>query len=426
MTEPSSSIERTKTGKSVVRVVVPAEQASIAAKSALERLGAKVQLKGFRPGKAPEDAVRAKLDPEQLFEETVRHALRAILPAILAEHALSPIIPPRIEAISKEPLTLNITFIERPPVTMKNIDTLAPAKKDVTVDPKDIERVVQSSLAEHRTFTAVDRPAKTGDRVIGAFSATDAAGKDIPGLHANEERIIIGEARLLPGFEDELIGIAPGGEKTFTLTLPEKFQAEQLRNTPATFTVKIQSVEEVITPPFDDAFAQKHLQHASVQAFKDMVTQSIKDQETQFQHMARERALLDAIRDAAKADLPDELLDQELRQLVEEWATRLEQQGKTVEDALKAQGKTAKQIEEELRTEAKNRWMLRLGISHLIEEKKIEITPDEEAVAIEAFLENLPDEDRLEAEQRLKAKDSLYDEVRWRATVDKLIASLLA
>lgn len=426
MSGHTSTIKRGKAGKSIVTVTISTEQATLAAKSALERLGANVQLKGFRPGKAPEAAVRAKIDPEQLFEETVRHALRAILPAILAEHALSPIIPPRVEAVSKEPLTLNITFIERPPVNIKNTDKLAPEKKDVTVDPKDIERVIQSSLAEHRTFTAVDRPAKRSDRVIGAFSATDAAGKDIPGLQANEEPIIIGESRLLPGFEDELIGIAPGGEKTFTLTLPEKFQAEHLRNKPATFTVKIQSVEEVTTPQFDDAFAQKHLQHASAQAFKDMVTQSIKDQETQFQHMARERALLDAIRDASNADLPDELVDQELRQLVEEWATRLEQQGKTVEDALTAQGKTAKQVEEELRTEAKNRWKLRLGISHLIEEKKIEITPSEEAAAIEAFLDNLPDEDRLEAKKRLTAKDSLYDEVRWRATVDKLIASLLA
>jgi trigger factor len=422
----TTSIKREKAGKSVVNVTVTADAAAAAEKTALERLGSRVNVKGFRPGHAPEDVVRAKVDPEQLFEETVRLALRSVLPTILKEHNLMPIVPPRIEAMSREPMVLNITFVERPPVKLKKPDSLVPKKEDVKVDPKDIERVVQSALAEHRTYAGVERPAKTGDRVTAAFTAVDEKGADITGLRAEAERIIIGESRLLPGFEEELVGIAPGGEKTFTLTLPEKFQAEHLRNKPATFTVKLQSVEEVTTPAFDDEFAKKNMNQPSAQAFRDMVETSIKEQEAQFQRMARERQLLDAIRDAAEAELPDELVEQELRQLVEEWAQRLEQQGKTVEDALKAQGKNAKEMETELRAEAANRWKLRLGIAQLIDDKKIDVTPEEEAASISDFLDNLTDEERPEAEARIKAKDALYDEVRWRARVDKLISSMLA
>ncbi len=422
----TTGIKREKAGKSVVSVTVPAEAAAAAEKMALERLGSRVNVKGFRPGHAPEDVVRSKIDPEQLFEETVRLALRSVLPTILREHNLAPIVPPRIEAMSREPLLLHITFIERPPVKIKKPDALVPKKEEVKAKPEDIERVVQSALAEHRTFAGVERPTKKGDRVTAAFSAVDEKGADITGLRAEAERIIIGESRLLPGFEDQLVSIAPGGEKTFTLTLPEKFQAEHLRGKKATFTVKIQSVEEVTTPVFDDEFAKKHMNQPSAQAFKDMVASSIKEQEEQFQRMSRERQLLDAIRDAADADLPDELVDQELRQLVEEWAMRLEQQGKTVEDALKAQGKNAKDMETELRAEAANRWKLRLGIAQLIDDKKIEVSPDEELAAISDFLDNLTDEERPEAEARIKAKDSLYDEVSWRAKVDKLIASMLA
>lgn len=425
MPETTSSIAREKAGKSVVSVTVAPDVAARAAKTALERLGARVTVKGFRPGHAPEEAVRAKIDPEQLFEETVRHALRDVLPDILKEHALSPIVPPRIEAVSREPLTLNVTFIERPPVKMKKTD-LAPKKEESTVAQKDIDRVVQSALAEHRSYASVDRPAKTGDRVDASFSATDEAGNEIVGLRVEHEKIVIGESRLLPGLEDALTGMAVGVPKTFTLTLPEKFPAETLRGKKATFTATLHNVDEVATPAFDDEFAKKHLGQPTAKAFTDMVEQSIKDQEAQFQRMARERQLLDAIRDAVQADLPDELVEQELRQLVEDWAQRLEHQGKTVEDALKAQGKTAKQIEEELRAEAANRWKLRLGISHLIDEKKIEVTPEEEAAAIENFLDNLTDEERGEAEARIKAKDPLYDEVRWRATVDKLIGGMLA
>lgn len=426
MAETNSSITRDKSGRSVVTITVPADVAATAERQALEKLGSRVNVKGFRPGKAPESAVREKLDPEAFFEELVRMALRVVLPSVLKEHNLSPIVPPRIEAVSRDPLTLNVTFIERPPVKVKNADKLAPKKEESTVDPKDVERVVQSALAEHRTFASVDRPAAKGDRVTAAFSAVDKDGKDIPGLRAEGERIVIGESRLLPGFEDALVGVAPGGEKTFTLTLPEKFQAEHLRNQPATFTVTVHTVEDVKTPAFDDAFAKERLNQPSAQAFRDMVETSIRDQEAQFQNMARERQLLDAIRENTQVDLPEELVEQELRQLVEDWAMRLEQQGRTVEDALKAQGKTAKQVEEELRAEAANRWKLRLGIAQLIDEKKIEITDDEEKAAISAFLDNLADEERDEARARITAKDPLYDEVRWRAMVDKLIASLLA
>lgn len=426
MAETNSSITRDKAGRSVVTIVVPADVAATAERHALDKLGSRVNVKGFRPGKAPESVVREKLDPEAFFEEVVRMALRVVLPGVLKEHALSPIVPPRIEAVSRDPLTLNVTFIERPPVKVKNADKLAPKKEESTVDQKDVDRVVQSALAEHRTYASVDRPATKGDRVTAAFSAVDKDGKDIPGLRADGERIIIGESRLLPGFEDALVGIAPNGTKTFTLTLPEKFQAEHLRNQPATFTVNVHTVEDVKTPVFDDAFAKQHLDQPSAQAFRDMVETSIRDQEAQFQRMARERQLLDAIRENTQAELSEELVEQELRALVEEWAERLEQQGRTVEDALKAQGKTAKQVEEELRAEAKNRWLLRLGIAQLIEDKNIEITPEEEKAAIRAFLDNLADEERGEAEARINAKDPLYDEVRWRATVDKLIASLLA
>lgn len=420
-----SNIERGKAGRSVVTVTLPADDAAKAAAKALAALGAHVNVKGFRPGHAPEDVIRSKIDPDQLFEETVRVGLRSVLPTILKEHALSPIVPPRIEAVSREPMTLKITFVERPPVKIKGADKLAPKKEDIEADPKDVERVIQSALAEKRSYASVERAAAKGDRVTVGFSAVDKDGKDIAGLRAEAERIILGEGRLLPGFEDALIGLKPGEKKTFTLTLPEKFQAEHLRNHPATFTVTMGTVENVETPAFDDAFAKEELNQPSAQAFRDMVEKGLREQEEQFQRMGRERKLLDAIRDNTQTELPEELVDQELRQLVEEWAMRLEQQGKSVEDALKAQGKTAKEVEAELRTEATNRWKLRLGIAHLIDEKKIAITDDEEKATIESFLDNLADEERSEAEQRIKAKDALYDEVRWRATVDKLIASML-
>lgn len=419
-------IERLKGGKVVFTVTPAPEEAKGAMDAALQRLSSRVNVKGFRPGHAPKDMVEGRIDPDALFEETVREVLKTKLGALVQEHKLQPIIPPTAEAVSRDPLTIKITFVEKPPVTMKKKDALAPQKKEIAVDPKDIDRVVQSALAEHRTYASVDRAAAKGDRITVNFAAKDKDGAEIKGLSAENERVVIGESRLLPGFEDALVGMKAGEDKTFTLTLPEKFPVPALQKAPATFAAKALSVESVMTPPFDDDFAKKHLGQQSSKEFRDMVEKTLKSQEEQFSRMSRERQLLDAIREHAQVELADELVDRELRSLVEEWAARLEQQGLTVEDALKKEGKTAKQLEEELRKEAVNRWKLRFGIAHLIEERKTSLTEDEEKQAIDAFLEQTGETERPEAERRIAAKDPLYDEVRWRALVDKLIGELLA
>lgn len=151
----------------------------------------------------------------------------------------------------------------------------------------------------------------------------------------------------------------------------------------------------------------------------------LRAQEEQFARMNRERALMDEIRKRTTAEIADELIEEEVRGMVEEWAQRLEQQGKTIAEVLEQQKKSPEDVEKEMREQAHDRWKLRLGIAKLIEERSITLTPEEQQAAFESFLDNLPDEQKAGARAEWEKHGSLFEEVRWRALVDKLVDQML-
>lgn len=418
-------IERLPKNRVQCTVTIDEQQYAPAEQNALQAFAAQVNVQGFRPGHAPADMVRAKVPPEQLFEETVRMLLRTVLPTLIKDNDLKPVIPPKVEVASRMPLVLQVTFVERPEVKVKNIDKLTIPKKELKADEKDIQKVIDSVLQEHRTFTEVERVSQTGDQVTIDFHATDEEGKEIEGMKAIGYGATIGSASLLPGFEEKLTGLKKGETTSFALTIPDNFQAEHLRGKKATFHVNVQKIEEVILPELTDAFAKEKLGSDSVQAFREMVTTSIAQQEEQFMRYQRERELMDLIRKSTQAEIADELLDEEVRGMIDDWAQQLEKQGMTIAQALEKQGKKPEEVEKEMRAQAEDRWKLRLGIAKVIEEKKLELSEEELQQGFDTFLANLPDNKQQQAKDEWQKRGTLFDEIRWRTLVDKLINTLL-
>lgn len=426
MTNDNITIERLPKNRIVCTVKFDEAEYAAAEGEALKAIGQNVQIKGFRPGFAPADQVREKVSPDQLFEESIRILLRSSLPGLVTANDLKPVVPPKVEAVSKLPVTLKVTFIERPDVKVKNIDSLKIEKQEAKADPKDVQRVIDSVLQEHRVTRPVERAAKQGDQVTIDFHATDEQNKEIEGMRAKEYPVTIGANQLLPGFEEELVGLTKNQEKSFTLTMPEKFAVKELVGKKATFHVAVRNIEEVELPALTDEFAKDKLRAQSVDAFKQMVTDSVQQQEEQFLRISRERKLMDEIRNRTTADIADELLEEEMRQLIQEWSSRLEQQGVSIRDALEKEGRTPQQAEEGFKKQAEERWKLRLGLAKIIEEKKIELTADELANAFRDFLRTVAEDQKKDAQAEWDNHGPLYEEVRWRALVEKTITSLLS
>jgi trigger factor len=186
-------------------------------------------------------------------------------------------------------------------------------------------------------------------------------------------------------------------------------------------------VEETSLPTLDDAFAKEKLRSESADAFKKMVEQSIVSQEEQFERMRRERELLDEIAKRTDVEIAPEILEEEMRMLIQDFAQRLEERGSNLDEWVKQQNKKPEEIDADMRKQAEQRIRLRFGMAKLIEERGIKLSEEEMDKAVREFItSSVPEDQRLTASQNIQPGSQAYQELQWRATVDKLVDQLLA
>jgi trigger factor len=405
-------------------VFTPAEEAAAQVK-ALDEFSRQLKLPGFRPGKAPADMVKDQIEPGRLLEETVRHLLPDAFQQITETEHIHPIIPPQVEAIERSPLTVRITFVEKPAVTLKGIDKIRIAKREPKADDQDVNRMVDYVLRQHQTTAIADRPAQNGDRVTIDFHATDESGAEVSGTRAAGHHVINGSKTQLPGFEDELTGLKAGDEKTFPLTFPADGPAEHLRGKLLNFHVHLQQVESVETPALTDEFAKEKLGAASAAAFREQIGDTMRRQEEGIDRKRRESELLDAIRGATKVELGPELEAGEIRALYEELEEQLKPRGQTIADWLKQSGQKTEEAEADFRGKARKRLTLRLGLQQLVEEKGADVSEEEMKGIVSEFLAPLSEDERVEIEPSYRPGQKAYEQLRWQTRVERVLGSML-
>lgn len=421
---PQITIKKLPKARVECRAVFTAEEAAGAQSRALEAIAQNMNLPGFRPGKAPAEMVKAKADPEALLEETVRVLLPDVMKAAVEEHKIMPIIPPGAAIEKQDPLTVVLTLVERPKVSVKE-GKIKVEKKEIKVEEKDIDRMVESLMVEHQIATAVERAAKHGDRLMLDVRGEDEKGVLIPGSEMKGRPVVIGSKTLIPGFEDQLVGLKTGDKKSFGLTFPEKYHAERLAGKPVTFHVEVKGVEEVKTPELSDSFVKEKFQLDSAAALKERIRTGMADQEHRIEQQRREGALFEAILKATSVDLADELIDDEFRSLLRDFAESLKEQGMTLEQWMEKSKKTPEDVERDIRKRATDRLTLRMGIQQLMEDKKIEVTDEDMHKAIQEMVAPLDPEKRLEIAPLYAKGQRNYEQLKWQRMVEKLMMELL-
>ncbi len=406
-------------------VTLTAEETKQAEDKALEKLSQQTTIPGFRVGKAPAAMVRSRVDEGALVEETVRSLLPGYFRQLAESHKLQPIVPPKVEVESRSPLKITITFVGRPDVKVKEGDTIIIAKKEPKFDDKDIDRMVEYLQTQYRTTKPVERGAREGDQVTMNFVGTDTEGKEIQGTRATGYQVVIGSKTLLPGFEENLAGLAPGQEKTFSLVFPEKYHAEHLRSKPVTFAVTVTGVAEVTTPAMTDAFVQEHKLAESVPHLRQTIADSMRKQEEEMDHQRRENELFDKIRANTTVELAPELIEQEERAITQEMVRQLEERKLTVEKWLEQTKRTPESLQKEIQGEAAKRLTLRFGIEAVMEQKEIRVTDEEVTAMVQAIAASLQGTEQREFQKNAIPGSDQWEELRWRRRVEKLVEAML-
>ena len=361
-----------------MRVEVPAERLDSAIGEAVRHLSQRTKIPGFRPGKAPRGVIEAVVGKEAVLEEAMDHLVQRAYREALIEKEILPLTQAAVnveQGVEGQPVVFTATVQVRPEVKLGDYRSFNFKPEIDTIDAGKVQKVVDELRDQNASLSPVeDRGAKNGDYAVIGYKGT-REGVPFDGGSAERMPLILGEERLIPGFESNLLGLRPGETAGFDMTFPDDYPEASLAGKPARFDVELKELREKNLPAEDDDFARSIGTFADLAAMKTEI-------KARLERNALDRArheFADKIIEYATAnatlELPDVLVDQEVEIMHDELRGSLARQGIDEAAYLKATEKTEAEVHTDLRPRAEKRAKVLLVLSKIADEEGLEI-PD--------------------------------------------------
>ena len=364
----------------ILEVEVPAERLTRAVDEAVRALSRRTRVAGFRPGKAPRPVLERVLGPGAVLDEAVDRLVQNAYRDALIEQALLPLTNADVEIVQAEegkPLIFKATVQVRPEVKLGDYKNFNFAPEIETIDDAKVAKVIEELRDQNATLAPVeDRGAKDGDYAVIKFDGS-RDGEPFEGGSAERMPLIIGQDRLIPGFEANLVGLSVGDKKGFEITFPDDYQEESLAGKEAHFDVELLELREKILPDEDDDFARSMGDFVDLANLRTEVKARLeRNALDRARHQFADKIIEYAIANAT-LELPDVLIDQEVEVMHDEFRSSLARQGITEEAYLKVTGKTDADIHTDFRPDAERRVKVLLILSKVAEAENVVVTDED-------------------------------------------------
>ena len=360
----------------LLEIEVPADRLDRAVREAVQRLSRRTRVAGFRPGKAPRPILERVLGPGAVLDEAVEHLVQDAYREALVEQALVPLTNADVEVVQAEegkPLVFKATIQVRPEVELGDYKDFKFGPDIETVDDAKVDKVIEELRDQNATLAAVeDRGARNGDWAVIGFVGT-REGEPFDGGTSDRMPLILGEERLIPGFEANLLGLEPGQSTEFDITFPDDYAEETLAGTQAHFAVDLKELREKVLPDLDDAFAQNMGEYADLAALRAEIGERLRRNALDHaRHEFADRIIEYAVSNST-IDLPDVLVDQEVEVMHDEFRATLARQGIAEPAYLKATNQTEAELHTEFRPRAEHRTKVLLALTRIAEAEGISV-----------------------------------------------------
>jgi trigger factor len=360
----------------LLEIEVPADRLDRAVRDAVGRLSRRTRVAGFRPGKAPRPILERVLGPGAVLDEAVEHLVQDSYREAILEQDIVPLTNADVEvveAVEGKPLRFKATVQVRPEVQLGDYANFNFSPEIETVDDAKIDTVVEELRDQNATLAAVeDRGARDGDWAVIGFAGTKD-GTPFDGGTTERMPLIIGEDRLIPGFEANLVGLRPGESTEFDITFPDDYPEASLAGQAAHFAVDLKELREKVLPDADDSFAQSMGDYADLVALKADVGERLRRNALdRARHEFSDRIIEYAVANST-IDLPDILVDQEVEVMHDEFRSTLARQGISEPAYLKATEKAEADLHAEFRPRAEQRVKVLLVLSRIAETEGIDV-----------------------------------------------------
>ncbi|NIA02589.1 MAG: trigger factor, partial [Nitrospirae bacterium] len=345
---------------------------------------------------------------------------------IVVKEKIQVVSRPKIKIEKDSPLTYTATVATMPEVEVKDHKSIKIKMKEVKVEKKDIE-AVKTDMKKHGTqYKDVDRSAKKGDRAEVNFEGFDKEGKAIPNTKSQNHPVVLGGESLIPGFEDEIIGMKKDDKKEFDITFPKDYGKKDFQGKKVKFKVELLRVEEPTEPEINEEFIEKMTgKKQSIGDFEAEIEKNIKAKKETEAIRDRENQYIEELLKKVKVDVPETLIEEEAQYILQEMKEDIQMKGLEFEKFLEQSKTTEDDLRKKYTPEAEKRIKIRLALQYLIKEEKIEVSDDDLKAEVDKIKAQYPpaESDKIEKEYKEgKLKPQLTNKLALRKLFDKVLA----
>ncbi len=369
------SVEKTSELSRKMTVSLPEEMIQEKMEARFKSLAREVKIDGFRPGKVPVRVVK-KMYSDRVRGEITGDLIQSTYFEALQKQELNPAGQPHIHPSEEsEGFEYIAEFEVYPEVSLEAISGMEVKRPVATVEQADQDAMVAKLREQKKEWNQADRASAKDDRVTISFSGV-CEGEDFTDGRVEDYAVEIGSDQMIPGFEDELIGLEAGANKTFEITFPEGYGNEKLSGKTAEFEIELSKVEESVLPEIDEAFIKAYgVEDGTIESFNVDVKANMERELAQGLKGKLKNAVLDALYSKVQITVPNALIDDEIKNMMKPYAENAKKQNMKLEDL-----DLPKEMFEE---QAKRRVALGLILGEIIQKNEIKVDDNKVRSTIE-------------------------------------------
>lgn len=423
----SVQVENLEKSMAKLTIEVSAEQFEAAMQKAYIKNKGRIQLPGFRKGKAPRAMIEKMYGAGIFYEDAANEIIPEAYEEAAKESGLVITSQPEIDVTQIEKgksFIFTATVAVKPEVTLGEYKGLEYEAQPVEVTDEEVEeelKKVQNQQA--RTVTVEDRPVADGDIVTIDYEGF-VDGTAFAGGKGTDYDLTIGSHSFIDTFEEQLVGKNAGEETEVNVTFPEQYHEASLAGKPATFKVTVKAIKAKELPELDDEFASEVSDFETLDEYKaDLKAKDLERKEKEAK-TAKQNALVDKAVENASMEIADAMITSQARNMANDFAQRLQMQGMTVDQYLQYTGLTREALVDQMKPQAETRIKNRLVLEAIAKAENIEVSDEE----VEAEMQKMADAYKMELDKVKEylgeaGKDSLKDDLAVQKAVDLVVDS---
>ena len=418
----SLKVENLEHNMAKLTIEVSAEEFEEAIKHAHVKNKNKINIHGFRKGKAPQAMIEKMYGAGIFYEDAANELIPKAYDAEIENCDLDLVSQPKIDVVQIEkgkPFIFTAEVAVKPEVTLGAYEGVEVPKTEINVTDEEVDAEVDKEREKNsRTIAVEDRGVENGDMIKLDFDGS-VDGVAFDGGKAENYDLTVGSGSFIPGFEEQLVGVKAGEEKEVKVTFPEDYHAKDLAGKEAVFKCKVNEIKVKELPEANDEFAQDVSEFDTLAEYKEDLKKKLTERKEAAAKNAKEAAAVEAAVANAEMDIPDAMVDGQVRQMANDFARRIQSQGLTVDQYFQFTGMTAEKLMDQMKPEALKRIKNSLVLEAIAAKENFEIAEEKIAEELKKMSEAYKMEvDKIKEALGESGLDQMKAELKIQAAVD--------